>query len=240
MRYIDKSVKFDLLDKYKDFHTMYDKPWDEFKNPDKTVTHNYILKTQKYLCAYCEQKLEEKNVNNNIGHLEHIIPRDENKELTFDYANLVVCCQGFDIEEYREKIKSGVVKRSEEFCAPKKGSEHNQNLFLNPVAEPLIEDYFDFQIVNSQSDPRSKECIIFPNESRTIEEKEKAMYTINLLFLNHNILKTRRAKVYDEFTKQYSKAKEQSQFLDLIFDESSNELNEFFSMLKKKFGILEN
>jgi|JI9StandDraft_1071089.scaffolds.fasta_scaffold79180_1 uncharacterized protein (TIGR02646 family) len=239
MRYIDKSVKFDLLDKYKDFHTMYDKPWDEFKNPDKTVTHNYILRTQKYLCAYCQQKLRERDSSYSFGHLEHIIPRDESKELTFNYANLVVCCQGFDIEEYREKIKSGRVKRSEEFCAPKKGSKLNHNLFLNPVTEELIEEYFDYEIVNSQNDPRSKECRIMPDESRTIEEKEKSQYTIDLLLLNHNMLKTMRAKVYDEFQKQYLKAQNKNQFLELIFDESTNELNEFFSMLKKKFSILE-
>ena len=239
MRYIDKSVKFDLLDKYKDFHTMYDKPWDEFKNPDKTVTHNYILRTQKYLCAYCQQKLRERDSSYSFGHLEHIIPRDESKELTFNYANLVVCCQGFDIEEYREKIKSGRVKRSEEFCAPKKGSELNHSLFLNPVTEELIEEYFDYEIVNSQNDPRSKECIIMADKGRAPQERNKADYTINLLLLNHSILKTMRAKVYDEFQKQYLKAQNKNQFLELIFDESTNELNEFFSMLKKKFSILE-
>ena len=64
MRYIDKSEKFELLDKYKDFHKEHQKPWDEFKNPDKTVTHNYILRTQKYLCAYCQQKLRESKRKN--------------------------------------------------------------------------------------------------------------------------------------------------------------------------------
>lgn len=239
MRYIDKSEKFELLDKYKDFHKEHQKPWDEFKNPDKTVTHNYILRTQKYLCAYCQQKLRERDNSYSFGHLEHIIPRDESKELTFDYANLVVCCQGFDIEEYREKIKSGRVKRSEEFCAPKKGSELNHSLFLNPVTEELIEEYFDYEIVNSQNDPRSKECIIMADKGRAPQERNKADYTINLLLLNHSILKTMRAKVYDEFQKQYLKAQNKNQFLELIFDESTNELNEFFSMLKKKFSILE-
>lgn len=241
MRYIDKTEKFGLLDKYKDFHKEYQKPWDEFKNPDKTITHNHILRTQKYLCAYCEQQLEEKNVNNNIGHLEHIIPRDESKELTFDYANLVVCCQGFDIEEYREKIKAGVIKRSEEFCAPKKGSEHDQNLFLNPVTVKDIEDYFDYASEVDENDPRNKSYLIIPDKTKANEDKNKAEYTINLILLNHKILKTMRARQYEVVASKIHECKNNQtqidEFLDDLLDKESYVFPAFFSMLKKEFSV---
>ncbi len=241
MRYIDKSEKFDLLDKYKDLHKELQKPWDEFKNPDKTVTHNYILRTQKYLCAYCQQKLRERDNSYSFGHLEHIIPRDESKELTFDYSNLVVCCQGFDIEEYREKIKSGVIKRSEEFCAPKKGSEHNQNLFLNPVTVKDIEDYFDYASELDENDPRNKSYLIIPDKTKANEDKSKADYTINLMLLNHKILKKMRAKQYEVVANKIRECKNNQvqidEFLNNLLDKESNIFPAFFSMLKKEFSV---
>lgn len=48
-----------------------------------------LLEEQGYLCAYCMQRISEDTMK-----VEHIKPRSKNKELNFEYKNLVACCKG--------------------------------------------------------------------------------------------------------------------------------------------------
>lgn len=50
---------------------------------------NALLDEQGYLCAYCMQRISEDTMK-----VEHIKPRSKNKELNFEYKNLVACCKG--------------------------------------------------------------------------------------------------------------------------------------------------
>ena len=63
------------------------KAWDEF---DKDEVRKELKIAQNSLCAYCEIALTD---NTRIDHFE---PKKRDRELTFDWENLVLSCDGKD------------------------------------------------------------------------------------------------------------------------------------------------
>lgn len=255
MRYIDKSVKFDLLDKYKDFHIRFHYKsgsdlWKKFDSDDKIKTFNHILRTQKYLCAYCEQQLDEKPTNYDISHLDHLHPKSkvEYRHLTFNYENLVVSCNGFDVSNYRNSVtriaeSNNPTNESRVFCGPRKDDDYNAELFLNPTKEIDIEEYFCYTREYDEIDPSKILYSVIPNEEQTDDvQQKKADYMINeLLNLNDEKLKKLRTKHHEVVVNKIRECKNNQnqidEFLDFLLNGDSNIFPSFYSMLKSEFSV---
>jgi len=132
------------------------KIWNK-KYKTKRKLKEYLLKNeQNYLCGYCEAKITLDN-----SHVEHIKPKSlDYDNLTFDYTNLLVSCNGICFSDSTKPIT----------CGHKKDNKFDEEKFLNPTKYINIRDYFiytnDYHI----------------NPSSLDEEKSK--YTRDLLELN--------------------------------------------------------
>ena len=180
MKYIKKTSepKFfiidtkELIEKLK-VATEKSEVWnDDYK--EKRKLKEYLLKNeQNYLCAYCEAK-----VTLDVSHIEHIKPKSlDYNNLTFDYSNLIVSCNGTCFSDTNKPRT----------CGHRKGNKFDEDMFLNPTKIKNIRDYFiytgNYYIGSSNLD------------------KNKAKYTMDLLELNsfNNYLPEARKKALDEF-----------------------------------------
>lgn len=87
MRYIKKvAIPQFFIDNTKDLSI-----WSAYHSTKKRILKEHILKEeQNYLCCYCEDKIAMDNT-----HIEHVKPKHLDIEnLTFDYNNLLVSCNG--------------------------------------------------------------------------------------------------------------------------------------------------
>lgn len=147
--------------------------WDnDYKN--KRVLKEYILKNeQNYLCGYCESR-----VTLDDSHIEHIKPKSiDYDNLTFEYSNLLVSCDG----------KCHVDGKQPLTCGHKKDNYFDESKFLNPTTNLDIRDYFvytDNGYIGSSA-----------------KDDEKSKYTMELLQLNTfgNALPEARLKALDRF-----------------------------------------
>jgi len=151
------------------------KVWnDDYKN--KRVLKKYILENeQNYLCGYCEAK-----VTLDDSHVEHIKPKKlDYDNLTFNYNNLLVSCNGICFSKSNKPIT----------CGHRKGSKFDENKFLNPTTIKNIRDYFiytDNGFIGSSN-----------------LDNSKSKYTMDLLQLNpfDNYLSEARKTALEEFRK---------------------------------------
>ena len=140
--------------------------WDK-KYKRKRELKKYLLEIeQNWLCGYCEAKLEEvfyreKREDKELIHIEHIKPKYlDYDNLSFDYYNLLVSCSGKCFTKNNRPLT----------CGHKKGNKFNENLFLNPIKERDIRDYF-----------------IYTNSGQigmSSKDQKKSKYTMDLLELN--------------------------------------------------------
>ncbi len=227
MRYIDKSNRCIAFD---NFVTAYQarlrNDWEKLKKIKgggaiRLVLHQHLWREQKGLCAYCEQAVPEKTTpeSDAKSHLEHIRPkaRSEFKHLTFQFENLIISCEGFDL--------TAVFAYKREFCGHFKDNyftKFDDALFLNPTAIIDIETYFRY---NSEGQ-------IEPNSFKTDEQQRRTVYMIRTLNLNNAVLVEMRKTQYDLWLEKQSSWTE----VELAEELSENQrlLPAFFSLLKQK------
>jgi uncharacterized protein (TIGR02646 family) len=230
MRYINKSNRCIVFD---DFVAAYQSrlrnDWEKFKkikggSDVRLALHQHLWQEQKGLCAYCEQEIPRKNTTNEDikSHLEHIRPKAHKafKHLTFEFKNIIVSCEGFDLTTTPEKKR--------EFCGHIKDQKvagvhsYDDALFLNPTDISTIETFFRYD----------SEGHIEANPLKNADERKRADYMIEVLGLNHDILKGMRKTQYDLWLeKQFVWTKEE---LVHELDENQRLLPAFFSLLKQK------
>jgi uncharacterized protein (TIGR02646 family) len=107
MRYIDKTgnepqrliawkvrLHERLSTKVADASITGDKLWklmdDDRTEIDKTGLKEHLVKEQGYLCCYCGARV----FPDHNSHVEHLLPKNAHKHLTYDYGNLLVSCMG--------------------------------------------------------------------------------------------------------------------------------------------------
>ena len=111
--------------------------WSELQNPCKAEVREQILcDEQQGLCIYCERGIERLK----DGHLEHMRPQSLLGS-RFDYANIVVSCNGGDCGAMDGNAYDGLDIDS---CGHRKGSDFDQSLFLDPTRLADIAEYFKY------------------------------------------------------------------------------------------------
>lgn len=215
MRYLSKTSRCGDFDTY--LAAEAPNNWGDFDSNEKLKLHQHLLAEQQYICIYCQQSIPPKYAKNAPGnpdhpsHIEHIRPRNLRPDLTFEYENLGVSCEGFD---------TVMPVGSHDFCGHPKANLFDDTLFLHPFENQDIEDYFEYDI-NGKIKPSAKS----PAEAR---------FTIGLLKLDHPTLDYMREQQYLMLIEE-----ETTNGLDIAdyLDETQPQLPKFISMLKQLFAV---
>jgi uncharacterized protein (TIGR02646 family) len=133
--------------------------WNDYRAENKRKLKKYILDNEQFnLCCYCE-----KQITVAFSHIEHIKPKSLGvAALTFDYANLLVSCEGNHFNEIGDVSKNT--------CGHFKDENFDENLFLNATLVTNIAEYFIFDD-NGVVSEASLDVI-------------KSVYTLTILNLN--------------------------------------------------------
>jgi len=194
--------------------------WDSYHrccNRQKRALRRYILKyEQNNLCVYCESKITPKKES---SHLEHIKPKHLDIEnLTFDYNNIVVSCNGNCHTEDQDHYSCGHRK-------DKNDTPYDDELFLNPVELENIREYFEYNIDTGNILESSKDI-------------NKTNYMIRTLHLNNGSLPLARKKALKTFIDKIKKI-DNAQRKKKIIEILNKENLAFISFLRFKYkGIL--
>ena len=79
--------------------------WSEYHSTKKQILKKHILDNEQFnLCCYCEKSI---TAVSGSSHCEHIKPKSlDIATLTFDYANIIVSCEGNHFNEIGDNTKN--------------------------------------------------------------------------------------------------------------------------------------
>jgi uncharacterized protein (TIGR02646 family) len=199
----------------------------------KPIIRERLLKSQKYLCCYCECEIDENNV-----HIEHFFEQSDygilHNKHSLDYPNnMIVSCQGdkdtlISTDEERQKRKENTS------CGHKKEQSRHHgisvcyDLLLNP------HDNIEHLFLYLEGDiSESKIC--------TDIEKMKVQYTIRRLALDAPKLKRRRKTAIEVLQDEIFEINDKEDIISFItecLDDTSERLKPYFSTLRENFSYL--
>ncbi|MEY4936917.1 MAG: hypothetical protein RIS64_3276 [Bacteroidota bacterium] len=225
MRYIDKSNRCQQFDDFVEtYRGRLRNDWEKFKKVKggseiRLLLHQHLWLHQKGLCAYCEQEIPEKTKPDEDAksHFEHIRPKKRFPTLTYEFKNLIVSCEGFDL--------STIVDKKRQFCGHFKDNDfdkYREDIFLNPTENQAITSYFRFD----------SEGRIEPNPLKTMAEQKQARYMIETLGLDNPVLNEMRKNQYDFWLEKQMEWSNEQLLAEL--DEKQPLLPAFHSLLKQK------
>jgi uncharacterized protein (TIGR02646 family) len=138
--------------------------WNSFSTEGKREIHDKLILLQSDLCVYCENKLDKYGF-----HIEHILSKTENPELTFEYSNLSLSC--IENESLFKNTDDNPVSCGH---APlKRRNRYDENLFIKPT-EKECNSLFSYQITGE----------IVSNINNSESDKKRVEHTIEVLNLN--------------------------------------------------------
>ena len=178
------------------------KDWKDLDFEIKRKLKKYMLENEqkiddKSYCPYCEMIIFfenddfEEDKKEKECHIEHIKPKSEFRNLTFDYKNFLTSCS------------------DKNTCGQLKGNKWD-NLFINPVKENP-EEYFSYSIRTGKIIPKKEAGL----------EYEKAIKTIEILNLNENKLCDYRKSYINQILNSIKNSRNNDEKIEIInyFDE---------------------
>lgn len=149
-------------------------PWEKVDSAFKRAIRSHLMHEQHGLCAYCMCELIEEK-----SRIEHFIPRSVKPELTLDYSNLILCCEG-DCPETDEASDAGPASdRRKGKCAHCcDNNKNNRELSVIPNPSKEGENECLTQLAYT-----SDGLIYMPGEKRKAWKRD-----FDILNLNHPVL----------------------------------------------------
>jgi uncharacterized protein (TIGR02646 family) len=189
-----------------------------------------LLKSQKYLCCYCEKQIDKSDV-----HIEHFFEQNDYPEQTLAYeSNLLASCVKLVPEKAPDETAEQAAMRLQKLsCGHKKSPPHHQNLPLDygQLLNPMLPNSHLFSYLDGR---------IAPSKDAEPATKQKVIYTIKRLNLDNLVLTELRLIVINELLKKMQElpVEEQKRFLEILLDESQAQLPAFFSTIKDNFSYI--
>ena len=137
-----------------------------------TEAKKYLIAEQHELCAYCQTSINTTNAS-----IEHVIPKELNKELSTNYHNLVVVCKSQLKDIHTDRLH----------CDKEKA-----NLLLTPFLFAADSDVTGTK--NNAYFAAYADGTITARTALNDNMKAEVDAFIEILNLNHSALKQRRAK----------------------------------------------
>lgn len=179
-----------------------------------------LLQEQYQLCCYSEVRADELGIGH---HIEHVENKSQNPARTFDYSNLAASAlNNKDLQ---------TLNRGDAFGGHATGKQSAvDNVQFVACHHADCASFFQYL-----SDGR-----IVPHTALEPPGKARAVYTIELLHLNSEFLKTKRKRWWDELDALFREHSEKNWSLahlaagELIPHQES--LRNFFSLTRQFFG----
>ena len=133
----------------------------------------FLINEQNSLCAYCQQKIDIDNSS-----IEHVTPKEHNKELSTSYLNLVAVCN-------KNQVKDPLTGKFH--CDRERGSNLIPPVIFYSNTKSVANKTNIYFTVYSSGEITAK-----PGLEINIRNQIEAF--INILNLNHSILKANIAK----------------------------------------------
>ncbi|MGY2146564.1 retron system putative HNH endonuclease [Pseudomonas azotoformans] len=195
--------------------------WSGFGHKQQVL--DCLLEEQYGLCCYSEVRPDQAGLG---LHIEHVENKSQNPHRTFDYNNLAACAldSKTDLRAFR-----GLASEVFGGHAPGKSEAVDIHRFVS-CHQPDCSRFFAYL-----SDGR-----IVSADGLSVEDQERASYTIALLNLNSPFLRDLRQRWWDELETLFDEHIEQDMSLhclagiDLVPRE--NQLSPFFSITRNFFG----
>ncbi len=133
----------------------------------------YLIEEQNGLFAYCQQRITVEDAS-----IEHVTPKEHNKELSTSYFNLVAVCKKNQVKDsFTGKLHCDSTRGSELltsiiFYSSAKSTKVHTNRYFSAYATGEV-------VANPELDDNTK---------------KQVEAFIDILNLNHDILKSKRAK----------------------------------------------
>ena len=195
------------------------KRWKRFGSHNKQALLPFLLNEQYYLCCYGELRADLRGFG---YHIEHVENKSQQPGRTFDYQNLAASALDSENGLHQFGINA--------FGGHAQGKNKSVDMakFIH-CHLPDCSHYFAYV-----SDGR-----VVPAEGLSVQEKERAQYTIDLLNLNCGFLQTERRNHWDElerlFDEHIQKDWDLHQLIQLELVPTDGKLNEFFSLTRQFF-----
>jgi len=192
-----------------------------------------LLKEQYGLCAYSEIRPDEHGLG---FHVEHIKPKSQYPNQTFDHHNLVLSAlSSQDLNalkiKYDDTEESGS-KPMGSYCfgGHAKLSRFNKLEFLSPLRAKAKRNYFLY--LNTGR--------VVPNPVKTRRYQKRAQYTIDLLNLNHSMLVALRKEWIEEIDALIDEHLENDMCLESLASidliSANGKLSNFYTATCQRFG----
>ncbi len=191
-----------------------------------------LLKSQKYICCYCEC-----NIDSNNNHVEHFFEQEDFPNQIYDYKNnLILSCEGERNPKFKPEPSSTKRKRKKNIsCGHKKSQSYhgnkevNYDLLLNPMKK--IANLFRYDDMGN----------VKPSSANP-QEISKVQYTIKRINLQSKRLINYRIDAIVEIQNQLDglTVEEEKQFVKSLLDNSQTSLPAFYSTINDNFGFIIN
>jgi uncharacterized protein (TIGR02646 family) len=195
--------------------------WGSFSYKSEVLAN--LLEEQYHLCCYSEIRADILKLG---YHIEHVQPKSQYPQRTFDYQNLAACAldSKSDLQDFKAQTY-------EVFGGHAKSSEYDPNLFIS-CHQPSCINFFAYL-----SDGR-----VVPATGLNTGDTNKAIYTIKLLNLNSTYLITLRQSWWNElddlYTEHQSKNWDVECLVAVDLVPSNGKLSQFFSITRQFFGSI--
>ncbi|OYQ38445.1 retron system putative HNH endonuclease [Flavobacterium aurantiibacter] len=151
----------------------YDYGADDRSLPDLRLAKSFLINEQHSLCAYCQQKITLENAS-----IEHVTPKEHNKELSTNYFNLVAVCKK---QQVLDPLTGNL------HCDSTRGSELLPPLIFYSNAQSTDQNLNKYFSAYSTRE-------VVPKHRLDMNTKNQVEAFISQLNLNHSIIKNKRAK----------------------------------------------
>jgi uncharacterized protein (TIGR02646 family) len=194
------------------------KKWRKFSGKRKLTKH--LATNSDWLCAYSEMNALEYNY---FYHIEHIKPRSLFPKLTFEYTNLLP--NALSDKDLRK------IQKEDYFGGHYKSDKYDEDLFITPC-ENNTEKYFRYSTDGS---------INIANHL-TDTEREKALYTREILNLNSPILVSKRKAFLQNLIDEIDENLEDPEYIEKLkkyhLTTNGEDTPSFISAAKQLFDSL--
>lgn len=160
----------------------------------KKELNDLLRNEQKYICCYCQQRINNFKQNNNGNcHNEHLVPQNGtngNESLQMEYSNIYASCSFSEGQE-----------PSSQYCGIAKGN----NLIHSFIQDVACSSYFKYNttgeiipnstIYKSYDEFIANEAILGANEKRALETIRTLNLNVSFLVVERKKLQTRLFKV---------------------------------------------
>ncbi len=196
--------------------------WKAFYSPERRRVLNFLLDEQFHLCCYSELRADHLGLG---YHIEHVQPKSEYPQRTFDYHNLAASALKSDPD-----LKTFKQNNEQIFAGHAKDDQYDASLFISSL-QAGCSDYFFY--INGSIEPSPK---------LNLEQRKQAEHTIETLKLNCPYLLNLRKRKHQELQELFDAAIELQDFTKLRHEAQAallpngGKLEAFFSLTRQFFG----